>query len=117
MTTEETAEILATIARLTFQFAKTMPESPHEYTTRKPENEVDYARLYQAVKDHGRWEKWGKNRYRYLYPGDGWRYWLLGPKYSFLINRARAAGDHEIVLDRARAAGRLKPAPGSEQGE
>jgi len=31
----------------------------------------------------------------------------MGPRYGFIINRARAAGDHQIVLERARAAGRL----------
>jgi hypothetical protein len=31
------AEILAVIGRLTFVFAKTMPEIPHEYNVRKPE--------------------------------------------------------------------------------
>jgi hypothetical protein len=99
--------ILAVIGRLQFVFAKTMPENPHEYTTPRPENEVAYLALYDAVKERGQWEKWGKNRYRYLYPGDGWRYWTMGPRYGFIINRARAAGDHEIVLERARAAGRL----------
>lgn len=106
MTNQEMTEILATVARLTFQFAKTTPETPHEYTTRKAENEVDYVRLYQAIKDHGHWEKWGK--YRYLYPGDGWRYWNMGPpQWSRILNRARVNGDNEIVLERARAAGRL----------
>ena len=111
MTNEEMTAILAVIARLTFVFAKTMPENPHEYTVRSKDEgsdaAADYARLYQAVQEHGQWEKWGKNRYQYLYPGDGWRYWTMGPRYGFIINRARAAGDHEVVLERARDAGRL----------
>jgi hypothetical protein len=107
MTDFDRDHILAVIGRLQFVFAKTMPEAPHEYTTRRPENEAAYLALYDAIKEHGRPEKWGKNRYRYLYPGDGWRYWTMGPRYGFIINRARAAGDHEIVLERARAAGRL----------
>ena len=106
---ESARELRALIERLVFVFAKTMPENPHEYVVRASENEVDYARLYNAVKDHGRSEKWGRRRYLYLYPGDGWRYWYMGGLYqSRIINRARAAGDHEVVLERARASGRLK---------
>ena len=111
MTDFDRDHILAVIGRLQFVFAQQMPEAPHEYTIRSKDEgsdaAADYARLYQAVQERGLWEKWGKNRYRYLYPGDGWRYWTMGPRYGFLINRARAAGDHEVTLDRARAAGRL----------
>jgi hypothetical protein len=102
--------ILEAIGKLDFVFAKTMADNPHEYTTRRPENEAAYLALYDAVKEHGRPEKWGKARYRYLYPGDGWRYWTMGPRFGFIINRARVAGDHEVVLERARAAGRLSAA-------
>jgi hypothetical protein len=87
---ENARELHAAIRRLTFVYAKTMPHIPHEYVVRIAENEADYTRLYRAVQEHGRWEKWGKARYRYLYPGDGWRYWIMGPtKWSFIINRAR----------------------------
>jgi hypothetical protein len=34
------AEITAMIAALSFREAKTMPESPHEYVVRTPENEA-----------------------------------------------------------------------------
>lgn len=118
-------QILAAIGQLSFQFAKTMPDNPHEYTVRSPENETAYVTLAQAVLEHGVRERYVPEKprrpywNRYLYPGDGWKYWLMTTALgqSRILNRARAGGDHEVVLERARAAGRLKPAPGSEQGE
>lgn len=84
------SDILAVIDRLDWTFAKTMPENPHEYTIRdKARDPADFARLYAAIEEHGSWERWNGRRYRYLYPGDGWRYWILGSRYSFLVNRAR----------------------------
>jgi hypothetical protein len=107
-------EIIAVIARLHFQFAKTMPETPHEYTVKTADNEVDYIALFEAVREHGVRERYvsAKGRAywtRYLYPRDGWRYWAMTTevRQSHISNRARVAGDHEIVLERARAAGRL----------
>jgi hypothetical protein len=89
------------IGRLTFVFANTMPESPHEYVVRSPDNEAHYVTLAQAILDHG-----GRERYvpekprrpywtRYLYPGDGWKYWLLTTsiRQSRILNRARVADD------------------------
>jgi hypothetical protein len=108
-------DILDAIAALHFQFAKTMPETPHEYTVRSVDNEVAYVLLAQAVLDHGVRERFVPEKpqrsylTRYLYPGDGWKYWIMTTALgqSRIINRARAAGDHEVVLERARAAGRL----------
>lgn len=88
---ELAAEVLRVIGRLDFVFARTMPDNPHEYTIRgKNGDEADFAALWQAVAEHGRVERWGKARYRYLYPGGGWRYWIM-PRYPFIINRARVA--------------------------
>lgn len=92
-------EILAVIGRLKFVFARTMPENPHEYTIRAKDDEAAaavFGRLYTWIGELGRVERWGKNRYRYLYPGDGWRYWILGPRYSYIINRARTP-DQEVA--------------------
>ena len=108
-------DILAAIGRLSFQFAKTMPETPHEYAVRSAENEAAYVILAQAVLDHGVRERYVPEKprrpywTRYLYPGDGWKYWIMTTVLgqSRILNRARAAGDHEVVLERAKAAGRL----------
>ena len=70
-------DILAAIGRLSFQFAKTMPETPHEYVVKTDDNLAAYTQLFDAIKSRGRPEKWEGRRYRYLYPGDGWKYWIM----------------------------------------
>jgi hypothetical protein len=89
------------LARLTFKFAKTMPETPHFYVVRSAENEADYVALYNAWKQHGVLEKWGGRRYRYWYAGDGWKYWAMSddPRQSRIINRAKVEDDDPKLLD------------------
>jgi hypothetical protein len=79
------------LSRLEFRFAKTMPETPHWYVTRTAENEADYVALFRAVQHHGVNEKFGKRRYRYWYPGDGFKYWTMTTDLarSHVINRAK----------------------------
>ena len=55
-----------------------MPEIPHEYTVhtvRSEENEAAYIALFNAIAVDGTFERWRGRRKRYLYPGDGWKYW------------------------------------------
>jgi hypothetical protein len=84
-------DVLDVIGRLKFVYAKTMPLVPHEYTVRlKAENDADYIALYETIMREGVIEFWRgcdgklKNHQcrpaRYLYPGDGWRYWSMSPK-------------------------------------
>jgi hypothetical protein len=81
------AELRDVIARLHFRFAKTMADIPHEYVVRSADNQTAYAALLKAIRAHGVPGEFQGRTYRYLYPGDGWRYWLI-PPYP-LINRAR----------------------------
>jgi hypothetical protein len=80
------------IAALSFRVAKTMPEIPHEYTVRSPENEAAYVALFNLILEHGVYEKWRGRKYQYWYPGDGWKYWRMNNdiQYSRVLNRARA---------------------------
>ena len=80
------------IAALSFRVAKTMPEFPHEYVVRTPENEASYVALFNLIVEHGVHEKWGGRRYQYFYPGDGWKYWRMTTdiRQSRVLNRARA---------------------------
>lgn len=41
------------IAALSFRVAKTMPECPHEYVVRTPENEADYVALFNLIVERG----------------------------------------------------------------
>jgi len=54
-----------------------MPEQPHEFTVRSPETEEDYVALFEAISAHSVRERYGQRWYRYLRPGDGWRYWAM----------------------------------------
>ena len=49
---DETAAIYP-IASLSFRVAKTMPEIPHEYVVRKPENEEAYVALFDLIVERG----------------------------------------------------------------
>jgi hypothetical protein len=79
------------IAALTFRVAKTMPEIPHEYVVRTPENEEAYVALFNLIIEHGVHEMWRGRKYQYWYPGDGWKYWRMDDdiRYSRVLNRAR----------------------------
>jgi hypothetical protein len=68
-----------------------MPEHPHEYVVRTPENATDYFRLFHTIRAKGVNEKWGGSVYRYWYAGDGWKYWAMtsDAKFSRIINRAK----------------------------
>ena len=95
--------IRAVIDTLSFRFARTMPEIPHEYVVRNPDNEAAYVALFRAIIEHGVDDRWAGRRYRYLYPGDGWKYWAMTTELqeSRVINRARLEDD----LERSRREG------------
>jgi hypothetical protein len=82
------------LSRLTFKFAKRMPDIPHEYVIRSAENEADYVALFDTIQRDGVYEKFGKRRYRYWYAGDH-KYWTMttDAKQSRVINRAAANGE------------------------
>jgi hypothetical protein len=67
-----------------------MPETPHEYVRRTPENEEAYALLFQKIGEEGVWEKFQGVRYQYYYR-DGWKYWRMDGdlSHSKIINRAK----------------------------
>ena len=90
--TRAQAESIYPIAALAFRVAKTMPEIPHEYTVRSPENEAAYVALFNLILENGVYEKWRGRKYQYWYPGDGWKYWRMNNdiQYSLCLNRARA---------------------------
>jgi hypothetical protein len=88
-------DILAVIGRLAFQFAHTMPDLPHEYTVRrKAQNDADYVALYEAIMERGVIELWKGKIARYLYPGDGWRYWSMSAR------RSNREGRHPLEISR-----------------
>jgi hypothetical protein len=89
--------IRAVIDSLSFRFARTMPEIPHEYVVRSPDNEASYVTLFRAIIEHGVDRRWHGRLYRYLYPGDGWKYWAMTTELqeSRVINRMKIEEDLE----------------------
>jgi hypothetical protein len=79
------------IASLSFRFAKTMPDQPHEYVVRTPENQAAYVALFEAIQTDGVRERYNGRIKRYLSPGDGWKYWTMTTHMpsSRVINRAK----------------------------
>ena len=77
-----------------WQFAKTMPETPHEYTVRqwRPDKEADYDWFAKVIYRHGRDQLFMGKKYRYLYV-DAWKYWSLG----IIINRARHVAPRSTI--------------------
>jgi len=87
----------AYIAEVRWQFAKTMPQWPHEYTVRKwrPDRERDFVEFVLLIRRAGTVKPWPRDakvpRYRLMYLElDGWEYWTMGApvRETTVINRA-----------------------------
>lgn len=97
--TSQPADIGAILSRLTFKFAKTMPDTPHEYTTRNkadPQAEADYVALFNACHEFGVRRKFGKYWYKYLRHGE-YEYWAMTTflPISRIINRAKVKDERQ----------------------
>ncbi len=86
------------IAKVKWQFAKTMPQWPHEYTVRSwdPGRDVDFETMATLTRELGVVKPWPYHspqpRYHHSYwKLDGWEYWIMdGPTTDTqVINRAR----------------------------
>jgi len=90
----------AYVSKVRWQFAKTMPQWPHEYTVREwaPELEAEFEAFVALIREAGVIKPWPrtsqKPRYRlsYLTIGD-WEYWSMGEPIArtTIINRAGSA--------------------------
>ena len=89
MTLVEVTELLLAAE---FQFAKTMPETPHHYTLRATwEGGIVFEEVVQFIRDHGTEETYLGETYICLYL-EGHKYWTMGGPLdqTRLINRAEA---------------------------
>jgi hypothetical protein len=50
--------VIPPLAPLAFREAKTMPECPHEYVVRTPENEAAYVAIFNLIVEQGVHERW-----------------------------------------------------------
>lgn len=90
-------EARAYIAKVRWQFARTMPQWPHEYTVRtwRPELATEFFDFVVLIRREGTVKPWPPEaatpRYHHTYlPVDEWEYWTMdGPvEEKTLINRA-----------------------------
>jgi hypothetical protein len=93
-----TADARTYIAEVRWQFAKTMPQWPHEYTVLKwrPDLEREFLGFVELIRRGGVVKPWPRDaaspRYRLTYLElDGWEYWSMGEPVpeTTVINRAR----------------------------
>jgi hypothetical protein len=94
-----TEDARAYIAKVHWQFAKTMAQWPHEYTMRgwRPDLEREFVEFVVLIRCDGIVKSWPRDaatpRYRHTYLElDGWDYWSMGAPvpHTTVINRARA---------------------------
>ena len=85
------------IAKVRWQFAKTMPQWPHEYTVRdwRHELEPEFVDFVTLIRQNGIVKPWPREsstpRYHHPYLElDGWEYWSMGEPIpeTGVINRA-----------------------------
>jgi hypothetical protein len=88
MTTEELRQF---IRASRWTFARTMPQTPHEYTLRRdaPDEEL-FERVVLYIREAGYKAQFAKTTYSY-FDVDGWAYWTMGSPLgdTILINRAK----------------------------
>ena len=85
-----------------WQFARTMPQWPHEYTVRGWREDLDesFAAFVDLMRRDGTVKPWPRDaarpRYHHAYLEiDGWEYWTMGEPIAetTVINRARLEAD------------------------
>jgi hypothetical protein len=83
-----------------WQFARTQPQNPHEYTHRAWGHEETFLRIVQHLREYGRQEVYGRDLYTY-YVASGYKHWTMGADLlsTILINRkpvGQDEGDQEM---------------------
>ncbi len=93
---------VAYIAEVRWQFAKTMPQWPHEYTVRdwRPQLEGSFGAFATLIREMGVVKPWPRDaavpRYHHTYLQVGeWEYWTMGEPIpeTTVINRGRIVDD------------------------
>ncbi len=97
----------AFVAQVTFTYASSVPEAPHEYLVRaklEPKRQPDFDAFVELIARDGSRARFQGASYVYLELGDGWRYWasrsLFQPGGN--LNRARVEqSDGQLKLEDA----------------
>jgi len=91
-------DLIRAVVGAAFQFAKTMPQNPHEYTLRKNWlSGKQFEEVVQYIRDNGVKENFGGRNYIYFYYA-GYKYWSMGAPLSqtILINRAKCKAKIDV---------------------
>jgi hypothetical protein len=79
------------VATLPWTFAKSVPHTPHFYIVRARVPDEIFIRLFEAIRTHGVDQYYAPFRNRYLYLGDGFKYWAQprdhDVRWARLLNR------------------------------
>jgi hypothetical protein len=87
---DEFDRVVGWLESVPFQFAKTMPQTPHFYTLRKKwANEANFVETVLFIRKYGYKGTYGKTTYTYFNIGP-YKYWTMGDAIgnTILINRA-----------------------------
>lgn len=78
------------LAKATYQFAKTMPGIPHDYTLKQNWNPDEFEQVVAYIRKHGQPAKFYSKTYIYYY-ANGYKYWTMGSpiEETILINREK----------------------------
>ena len=83
-------ELRSFVQESKWKFAKSMPQTPHEYTLRRDaKDEALFERVVIYIRQEGYYQQCGNATYTNL-DIDGWQYWTMGAPLgkTILINRA-----------------------------
>jgi hypothetical protein len=102
--TFDAAPILEIIEELVFRAAREKDrfgraQVPHSYCVRTSANEAAFVRLFTAVQEYGRIERYNKRPKRYLYLGE-FKYWAMSPVEADaqVLNRMLVIDDLERLI-------------------
>jgi hypothetical protein len=88
-------ELRSFVQESKWTFAKSMRQTPHEYTLRRDaKDEALFERVVMHIRQVGYQQTWGNAIYTYL-DIDGWQYWTMGSPLdqTILINRTAIRGE------------------------
>jgi hypothetical protein len=93
-----------------WQFARTRPRNPHEYTHRAWGHEETFLRVVLHLREHGCQEVYGGDVYTY-YVANGFKHWTMGADLmsTILINRKPLGQDEKGEETEARLGGVPQP--------
>ena len=103
MTTFQENTLINYISRCKWSWAKSMPNSPHEYIVRGncALTDNEFVEFVNLQREYGVHEHWGNYNLQYLYI-DGYKYWTMGNPIpeTTVINREKLFGEYDQIADR-----------------